>query len=105
MLMILVSGATGTAGKEIVLQLASLGILEKAPVRDMEKATPFRGKCVHVAVGDLNEPTTLEEAFQAVDRALLPPAKNANQEEHGRMFLDDAERAGGQRCAEVTRLR
>ena len=57
MLMILVSGATGTAGKEIVLQLASLGILTKALVRDMAKATPFRGKCVHVAVGDLNEPT------------------------------------------------
>jgi plastocyanin len=41
--MILVSGATGTAGKEIVLQLASLGILTKALVRDMAKAMRLRG--------------------------------------------------------------
>ena len=104
MLMILVSGATGTAGKEIVLQLASLGILTKALVRDMAKATPFRGKCVHVAVGDLNEPTTLEEAFQAVDRALLLPANNANQVEQERTFIDTAKRAGVQHIVKFSAL-
>src|SRR5258708_7554811 len=102
--MILVSGATGTAGKEIVLQLASLGILTKALVRDTAKATPFRGKCVHVAVGDLNEPTTLEEAFKAVDRALLLPANNANQVEQERTFIDVAKRAGGQHIVKFSAL-
>src|SRR5260221_5526560 len=91
--MFLVSGATGTAGKEIVLQMASLGITVKALVRDMAKATPFRGKCVHVAVGDLNEPATLDEAFQAVDCALLLPANNANQVGQERAFIDAAKRA------------
>jgi hypothetical protein len=38
--MVLVSGATGTAGKEIVLQLASLGILTKALVRLCCKTWP-----------------------------------------------------------------
>ena len=102
--MFLVSGATGTAGKEIVLQLASLGIPVKALVRDMAKATPFRGKCVHVEVGDLNEPATLDEAFKAVDRALLLPANNANQLEQERMFIDAAKRAGVQHIVKFSAL-
>lgn len=102
--MILVSGATGTAGKEIVLQLASLGITVKALVRDMAKATPFRGKCVHVAVGDLNEPATLEEAFKAVDQALLLPANNANQVHQERTFIDAAKRAGVQHIVKFSAL-
>jgi uncharacterized protein YbjT (DUF2867 family) len=102
--MFLVSGATGTNGREIVLQLANLGISVKALVRDMAKATPFRGKCVHVAVGDLNEPATLEEAFEAVDRALLLPANNANQLEQERTFIDAAKRAGVQHIVKFSAL-
>jgi len=103
-LMILVSGATGTAGKEIVLQMASLGIPVKALVRDMAKATPFRGKCVHVTVGDLNEMATLDEAFKEVDRALLLPANNANQVEQERTFIDAAKRAGVQHIVKFSAL-
>src|SRR2546426_3404844 len=102
--MILVSGATGTTGKEIVLQMASLGITVKALVRDMAKATPFRGKCVHVAVGDLNEPATLDEAFKAVDRALLLPANNTNQVEQERTFIDAAKRAGVQHIVKFSAI-
>src|SRR5437868_1497161 len=102
--MILVSGATGTAGKEIVLQIASLGIPVKALVRDMAKATPFRGKCVHCAVGDFNKPATLRDAFQSVERALLLPANNANQLEQERAFIDAAKRAGVQHVVKFSAL-
>src|SRR5438552_2017213 len=102
--MILVSGTTGTSGKEIVLQLANLGIPLKALVRDMAKATPFRGKCVHVAVGDLNEPATLDEAFKTIDRALLLPANNANQVEQERTFIDAAKRAGVQHVVKFSAI-
>src|SRR4029450_4261303 len=102
--MFLVSGATGTNGREIVLQLANLGIPVKALVRDMAKATPFRGKCVHVAVGDLNEPATLEEAFEAVDRALVLPANTANQLEQEPTFIDAAKRAGVQHIVKFSAL-
>ena len=102
--MILVSGATGTSGKEIVLQFANHGISVKALVRDMAKAAPFRGKCVHVEIGDLNKPATLEEAFKAVDRALLLPANNANQVEQERTFIDAAKRAGVQHIVKFSAL-
>src|SRR4029434_6194474 len=102
--MFLVSGATGTNGREIVLQLANLGITVRALVRDMAKATPFRGKCVHVAVGDLNESATLEEAFDSVDRALLLPANNANQLEQECTFIDAAKRAGVQHIVKFSAL-
>lgn len=102
--MILVSGATGTVGKEIVLQLASLGITVRALVRDMAKAAPFRGKCVHVAVGDLNDPATFEAAFQSVDHALLLPANNANQVEQERTFIDVAKQAGVQHIVKLSAI-
>jgi len=102
--MILVSGATGTAGKEIVLQIASLGIPVKALVRDMAKALPFRGKCVHVAVGDLNDPFSLDEAFQSVERALLLPANSENQLGQERTFIDAAKRAGVQHVVKFSAL-
>lgn len=92
--MILVSGSSGTNGKEIVLQLAALGMNVRALVRDMSKALPFRGKCVHVAVGDFNQPESLPEAFKSVERALLLVGNSPKQVEQQRNFIDAAKRAG-----------
>ena len=94
--MILVSGATGTNGKEIVLQLAALGANVRALVRDMNSALTFRGKCVHMAVADFNE--SLPEAFKSVERALLLASSSPKQVEQERNFIDAAKRAA---CGEV----
>jgi uncharacterized protein YbjT (DUF2867 family) len=92
--MILVSGATGTNGKEIVLQLAALGANVRALVRDMNRALPFRGKCVHMAVADFNQPESLPEAFKSVERALLLASSSPKQVEQERNFIDAAKLAG-----------
>jgi uncharacterized protein YbjT (DUF2867 family) len=92
--MILVSGATGTNGNEIVLQLAALGANVRALVRDMNRALPFRGKCVHMAVADFNQPESLPEAFKSVERALLLASSSPKQVEQERNFIDAAKLAG-----------
>lgn len=63
---ILVTGATGTIGAQIVPQLLAKGADVRVLVRDPAKAQGFSG--VEVVVGDLSRPETLPEALRGVDK-------------------------------------
>jgi uncharacterized protein YbjT (DUF2867 family) len=67
---ILVTGATGTVGSEVVRQLAELGGRVRVLTRDPEKAKKF-GKGVEVIKGDLVKPETLAPAFAGVDKVFV----------------------------------
>ena len=58
--MILVTGANGTIGREVVQQLVVAGQKVRALVRDAGKAS--FGPGVEVVVGDFAKPETLEAA-------------------------------------------
>jgi (4-alkanoyl-5-oxo-2,5-dihydrofuran-3-yl)methyl phosphate reductase len=64
--MILVTGATGTVGREVVAQLLAAGERVRAMTRDPGKAK-FDPK-VEVVAGDFDRPETLEKALAGVDR-------------------------------------
>lgn len=68
--MILVTGATGTVGSEVVKQLLEAGQKVRVLVRDPAKAAKFGGK-VEVVQGDLDKPETLGPAFAGVDKAFV----------------------------------
>lgn len=59
--MILISGTTGNAGRELVRQLLDEGAQIRVLVRDQRKAADL-GDRVEVAVGDLEKPETLPAA-------------------------------------------
>jgi len=63
---ILVAGATGTVGSEVVKQLVELGGRVCVLTRDPEKAKKF-GKSVEAIKGDLEKPETLAPAFTGVE--------------------------------------
>jgi NAD(P)-dependent dehydrogenase (short-subunit alcohol dehydrogenase family) len=63
--MILVTGATGTIGRELVPQLLEAGEQVRVFVRDKHKVAEKR---VEIALGDLRPPRTLEQALQAWTR-------------------------------------
>ncbi|PXW98856.1 NmrA family NAD(P)-binding protein [Mycolicibacterium moriokaense] len=65
--MILVVGATGTIGREVVKHLLDAGQRVRVLVRDPAGAP----EGVDVAVGDLTQPQTLPQAFAGVQRAFL----------------------------------
>jgi uncharacterized protein YbjT (DUF2867 family) len=67
--MILVSGATGNVGGELVRQLVGAGVPVRALTRDASRASFPEG--VEVAEGDLSRPETLPAAFKAVDALFL----------------------------------
>jgi uncharacterized protein YbjT (DUF2867 family) len=67
---ILVTGATGTVGSEVVQQLVELGEWVRVLTRDPEKIKKF-GKSVEVIRGDLEKPETLAPAFTGADKAFV----------------------------------
>jgi uncharacterized protein YbjT (DUF2867 family) len=71
---ILIVGATGNVGTELIKQFAASGRRVKALVRNKSKADSLRDLAEPV-LGDLMAPATLESAFQNVERAfvLAPP--------------------------------
>ena len=73
--MILVTGATGKVGQEVVRQLASESVPVRAFVRDPARASVVRLPGVDIAVGDLGRPESLDRALSGVNRVfLLSPA-------------------------------
>jgi uncharacterized protein YbjT (DUF2867 family) len=73
--LILVTGATGKVGREVVRQLAATGVSVRALVRDPVAASAIRLPGVEIVTGDLARPQTLGPALAGVERVfLLTPA-------------------------------
>ncbi|MEU9126272.1 SDR family oxidoreductase [Streptomyces sp. NPDC048506] len=69
--MILVTGATGNVGSELVARLAAEGVPVRAMTRSPEKAAFPAG--VEVVAGDFDKPETLPAALAGVDRVFVVP--------------------------------
>jgi uncharacterized protein YbjT (DUF2867 family) len=69
--MILVTGATGNVGSELVAQLAADGVPVRAMTRSPEKARFPEG--VEVVAGDFDKPETLPAALAGIDRVFVCP--------------------------------
>ncbi|MEU9451171.1 NAD(P)H-binding protein [Streptomyces sp. NPDC048277] len=93
--MILVTGATGTIGSEVVRQLAGRGAKVRAFTRDPARAQVPAG--VEVVRGDLADPASLDAALAGATAAFLlrPPGPDEGQ---------DAALAAAARAAGVGRL-
>lgn len=71
--LILVTGASGHVGAELVTQLAAAGRRVRAMTRKPHDLTVPAG--VEVVAGDAEDPTSLDDAFTGVDRAFLMSAE------------------------------
>ena len=69
--MILITGASGNNGQELVRQLTGLGQRVRAFVRNPAEAAHLKGPNIELAVGDFNRPETLDAALQGVEKAFL----------------------------------
>lgn len=88
--MILVTGATGKVGRNVVEQLLAVGQEVRALTRDTSRAR-FPDQ-VNVVPGDLSRPETLPAALDGVERAFLFPVPGQLEG-----FLDLARRSGVER--------
>ena len=98
--MILVTGATGLTGAELVRRLSARGVAVRALVRNAggtnaaKAAELSRLAGVHIAEGDMARPDTLVSALSGIDRAMLISSSDPTMGETQSAFIDAAARAG-----------
>jgi uncharacterized protein YbjT (DUF2867 family) len=92
--MILVTGATGRVGREVVQQLAAAKLPVRALVRSAERAEDLAGPCVELTVGDLENPASLDRAFTGVESLFLSSRAEPRLPEREGNAMDAARRAG-----------
>jgi uncharacterized protein YbjT (DUF2867 family) len=93
--MILITGATGTTGRDVVNELKRLGAAGvRVMVRDASKAGFVRESGFEVVEGDFDRPETLDAALWSVERAFLltPPSPQTTAQQS--RFFEAARRAG-----------
>jgi uncharacterized protein YbjT (DUF2867 family) len=97
--MILVTGATGNIGGELVPLLLEVGQSVRVLVRDERKATHLDA-CVERAVGDLDQPKTLVRALNGVERIFLVTFETRQD----RNVIEAAKQAGVRQIVKLSTL-
>ena len=91
--MILVTGATGTNGREIIKALASKSVSAKAMVRSAKESEDFPDGVTPVE-GDFDDQASLAMALASVERAFLLTPSTEHAEAQQLRFVEAAARAG-----------
>lgn len=92
---ILVLGATGKVGGEVVKQLVDAGDSKViAATRSPDKAQNFKDRGIESVILDLENAQTLIPALKGVDRALLLTGYTADMLRQSKRFLDAAKQTG-----------
>lgn len=97
--MILITGATGNIGRELVRRFIEHGVRVRVLVRDERKAASFAGQ-VDLVIGDLDHAETLRPAMQGVDKLFLvtPDTKQVTN------LLNAAKEAGVRHVVKVSTI-
>jgi len=93
--MILVTGATGLNGGEVVRRLSARGVPVRALVRSSARAAGLAAQPnVEIVEGDMSQPATLAEALRGIERALLISSSDPMMLDVQSSFIDAASAAG-----------
>src|SRR5689334_2718073 len=91
--MILITGATGTCGPEIVRDTLARGAPVRVLARNREKAAQVLGDSVEIVTGDFTDPKSIDAALAGIERALLLTPPSPDQVRHQSTFIQAARRA------------
>jgi uncharacterized protein YbjT (DUF2867 family) len=93
--MILVTGASGLNGGELVRLLSARGVHVRALVRNATRGAALSSLAnVDIVEGDMARPETLSEPLRGVDRAMLISSSDQAMLETQSNFIDAARQAG-----------
>jgi len=92
--MILVTGATGNNGSEIVKLLAAQNVPVRAMVRNRERVSVIAAPNVEVVEANFDRPETLLTALSGIDRAFLGTNSSEHAQAQQLAFVDAAQQSG-----------
>jgi uncharacterized protein YbjT (DUF2867 family) len=91
---VLVAGASGTTGSEVLAQLVAAGVDVRAMSRSKEKAAALRGPGVEAVVATYDDPASLASAFEGVGAAYVVTSARSDMAEIEGAFARAAADAG-----------
>jgi uncharacterized protein YbjT (DUF2867 family) len=100
--MIVVTGATGNAGSEVVRALIARGERVRAFVRDAGRARQVLGEGVELAVGDFGDPASVRAMLEGADALLLSCADDPRRVGWETAAIDAAVAAGVRRIVKLS---
>jgi uncharacterized protein YbjT (DUF2867 family) len=93
--MILVTGATGLNGSELIRKLSARGIPVRGMTRDAARASALAAlPNVEIVEGDMARPETLAGPLRGIDRAMLISSSDSAMLDVQSNFIDAAKAAG-----------
>ena len=101
---ILVTGATGTIGREVARQLSGRGVSVRAGVRDQTKARKQFSADIALVPFDFENHKTFSEALEGVEKVFLLPPLLPNQLAVMNTFVDAAKRAGARHIVKLSAI-
>ena len=102
--MILITGATGTVGSEVVKRLSAAGVQVRAVTRDPGKADILRLPQVDVVKGDFEDADTIRRACSGVERAFLVTNSTERTEHQQIAFTRLAHQSGVRHLVKLSQL-
>jgi len=102
--MILVTGATGTAGSQVVRALRARGAVLRAFVRDPERSRRILGDDVELAVGDFADRSSVRSALMGAQAVLLSCGDDPRRVEWETSAIDDAADSGVSRIVKLSTI-
>jgi uncharacterized protein YbjT (DUF2867 family) len=93
-IMILVTGASGTVGSEVVRQLRQTGQPFRAAFHNAQKAAKAKAEGIDSVVLDFADRASIATALKGVDKLFLLGPTVANQAELENNVVDEAKKAG-----------
>ncbi len=101
---ILVTGATGNVGSQVVRELRERGASVRAFVRDPSKAAAMLGDGVELVSGDFSDAASVRRALEGVESVFLACANDPRQVEYETGVIDAAREAGVRRIVKLSAL-
>lgn len=102
--MILVIGATGTVGRELLRLLSGRGVQVRALVRHPEKAASIEAPGVEIVPGDLAQAETLNAVLKGIEKVFLLTPSSLQQVELEGNLVDAARRSGVKHIVKLSSL-
>jgi len=102
---VLITGATGNVGRELINTLSGQGVRFRAMVRSRTDAKFFSQLPGGDAVlGDFNDPASLAQALQGIRKAFLLTPSSKQAEVQQLHFVEQAQQAGVQHIVKLSQL-